>query len=239
MEIELFEKQYERELNRRHQLTSTLSLPLGVLTILGGALGVMAKEFSYGSQVMSVIFSSTLLLAGLAFAGAVFFIVRSYFYFGHSYSHIPAPGLLKEYHAQLLDFYQYAEEATPAHKGAAEKAEEEFAAFLRDSLAEATDINTRNNDLKAGHIHLANLLIVGALISTALCGIPYAIDARGKAVAVHRVYIENLDGVPAVELIQGERTSEASELKINGNGDKAETTEAATSQAEAATKPGS
>jgi len=44
---EFLKDRYDYELQRKEQLTSALTLPVGILTILGGAMVAMARSFSH------------------------------------------------------------------------------------------------------------------------------------------------------------------------------------------------
>ena len=43
-EFDFLKDRYDYELQRREQLTAALTLPVGVLTILGGAMAAMARQ---------------------------------------------------------------------------------------------------------------------------------------------------------------------------------------------------
>ena len=46
-DFDSLKSRYDYELQRREQLTAALTLPVGVLTVLGGAMTAMARSFSY------------------------------------------------------------------------------------------------------------------------------------------------------------------------------------------------
>jgi hypothetical protein len=69
---------YDYELARRDGLTSSLTLPAGILTGLGGLLALMLRSFSYESAVLAVLFVFSLALAVLAFMVCLFFLARAW-----------------------------------------------------------------------------------------------------------------------------------------------------------------
>lgn len=55
-DFDFLKDRYDYELQRREQLTAALTLPVGVLTVLGGAMAAMARSFSYEDSLLTWIF---------------------------------------------------------------------------------------------------------------------------------------------------------------------------------------
>ena len=56
MDFRKFNKEhYFFEVNRRHQLTCALAIPIGVLTVLGGALLVIARDLEVPLGTLEII----------------------------------------------------------------------------------------------------------------------------------------------------------------------------------------
>ena len=52
-DFDFLKSRYDYELQRREQLTAALTLPVGVLTVLGGAMTAMARSFSYQDGLLT------------------------------------------------------------------------------------------------------------------------------------------------------------------------------------------
>ena len=58
-DFDFLKDRYDYELQRREQLTSAITLPVGVLTVLGGAMAAMARSFSYEDTLLTWILESS------------------------------------------------------------------------------------------------------------------------------------------------------------------------------------
>ncbi len=65
--IDFLKDRYDFELKRKDQLTEALTLPVGVLTVLGGLLGAMAQSFSYGTDAATHVFIVFVVISVIAF----------------------------------------------------------------------------------------------------------------------------------------------------------------------------
>ena len=66
-DADFLKDRYDYELQRREQLTTALTLPVGVLTALGGAMVAMARSFSYEGRLLTWMFGILLGLTAIAF----------------------------------------------------------------------------------------------------------------------------------------------------------------------------
>jgi hypothetical protein len=178
MKIDFLKEQYTFELERRQQLTTSLTIPVTVLIILGGGLGVFAKELSYQSKPLSITFIILIAIAAAAFGETIFFLIRSYH--GHIYLYIPRPGEQKAHLDELMQYYQ----KLNAHnqrtrrdvlvldsEEVKKKVDGDFQAFLERRYIEATDYNWWNNHSKSENLHRANTWLIVVLITTIFCSI--------------------------------------------------------------------
>lgn len=65
-------EQYKFELERRQQLTETLSIPIGVLSGLGSLLGLMASKHSWAGNFATYTFAPLLAITLLSFLVSLF-----------------------------------------------------------------------------------------------------------------------------------------------------------------------
>src|SRR5687768_9853096 len=69
---------YDYELQRKEQLTTALTLPVGLLGGLGSLLAVMARTFSYQDRALTWSFAGVLFFAVVAFFGCLVLLARAY-----------------------------------------------------------------------------------------------------------------------------------------------------------------
>jgi hypothetical protein len=96
---------YDYELRRREELTGALSMPVGVLTVLGGAMAAMARSFSYRDQPLTWAFG---ILLGFAVVAFVVCMVRlAHAYHPQKYMYLPLLGAIKKSKEEFLDFARF------------------------------------------------------------------------------------------------------------------------------------
>ena len=106
-DIEPLLKRYDLELDRRDNLTSALSFPVGVLSGLGGLLAVMARSFTYREPLLTVTFS--VLLVTVVVAVALIFFGNAYH--GETYELLPTLGELSAARKHYSEYYEDNEKA--------------------------------------------------------------------------------------------------------------------------------
>lgn len=161
---------YDYELRRREELTTALTLPVGVLTVLGGAMAAMARSFSYEGGSVTWAFGAFLILSVLAFGMCLLLLARAYH--PQTYIYLPLLAAIKQSEEEFLKFSNVI-----AHEGA--EVLDEFDSQLDEHVISAADHNTRNNERRSAQLHLARIALFAVLILTALMGIPYVVDQVG------------------------------------------------------------
>ncbi len=76
---EIYREHYFFEINRKHQLTSQLGIPIGVLTILGGVIAFFVKSVQYIADVKWIMLAAIVLIS-------MFFLGRTMGVWGTSIS---------------------------------------------------------------------------------------------------------------------------------------------------------
>jgi hypothetical protein len=77
-DFDFLKDRYDYELQRKEQLTTALTLPVAVLSGLGGAIVAMARSFSYRDTVLSRSFGTVLAADGLAFFICLVYLAQAY-----------------------------------------------------------------------------------------------------------------------------------------------------------------
>ncbi|MGZ8285009.1 MAG: hypothetical protein ACXW27_03920 [Allosphingosinicella sp.] len=154
---------YFHEADRRRDLNSSLSLPLGVLTALFAAIAAMIGAVSDppGAMEAAVLgFASAAAFAGLR---SIYFVIQAYL--GYEYAHPPTMGEMSRWRAEIMSAGY-----------SAFRANQEVEALMAARYAVCAERNALNNDQKSGYIHKAGEWLSGCLVLVILAGIPYSIN---------------------------------------------------------------
>lgn len=163
---DFLKEQYQKELDRRSDFTSRITLLSGVLTLLGGGSLAMARELAKPSQIYEWLES------GAVFA-SLLFIVFSAWWIWHAFTNLeyyalPSPADLLAYRDSLEDYYCQVgcqEGATPRNV-----ADAELLAGINHAYAQLTADNFRVNERRSRSLKRANkyLLLAISIASLAL-----------------------------------------------------------------------
>ena len=104
MDREFLKDRYDSELVRKDKLTDSLNLPIGILTAVGGLLGVMVTGFSYQILWVTRVFVMLVGLDCAAFGVSLVFLAfafhrQRYGYLQHLGEFRDAQRLLEDYDA--------------------------------------------------------------------------------------------------------------------------------------------
>lgn len=183
---EFCQERYDHEASRRSELTGAVALPLGVLSVLGGALVAVLKELQppLGAQEwVLAIASGASLLAGLVSA---YFLARSYF--GYTYRYVATPKQVRDHHANVKATYVAAKLDAAA---ATYYADTKVLEYIQERYAEAAHHNTLNNDRKSYFLHMANGAMIVALVPAVAAGGAYLYSTFHSQPSATRVEIVN------------------------------------------------
>lgn len=157
---------YFHEIERRRALASSLSLPIGVVTVLGGILITVARAIDRPYSDLEVLFLHFVLFATIALGAAVYYLLRSHV--GFTYGYIASPEAINDYRNSLTNYYR-----SIGAKVRQKKIEKEVQQFISSEYAKLADHNAEKNDLKSYYLHRANIAIVFTLIFTLLSSLPF------------------------------------------------------------------
>jgi hypothetical protein len=185
---EFIRKQYDHEVQRQGELVSSLSLPFGILTVLGSAAASMIQGFSYTITRWTEVFYGLAGLDVVAFVIAVLLLIRAFF--GQTYEYLPRLSDLNAYHQGLVAYY-----VGQGHTEVAAKqlTDQEFETYLAGKMIQAATRNAISNDGKSASRHDGNRFIFVVLALTGLMIIPYAWDKRYAVAKIPAVHVDNLD----------------------------------------------
>lgn len=160
--IDLYEKMYFHELDRREKIASRMSTPLGALI---GTLGVIAFLVNSDAQIDNgtargafwVLVSASvasLVIGGWHFRKA---------WFGQTDRHIATAAEIDAYHTQLEDKYREYPDSI----------DEYFDQFLLDTYRRSATTNALNNDQRSTALYYAGCWLTGAVVLSLLSTVPF------------------------------------------------------------------
>jgi hypothetical protein len=156
----LAEKRFYHEVERRRDLQGSLSIPLGILTVLFAGLVAMLASIRTPLNVGEwIILVACIPAAGCGLA-CCYFMFRAYL--GYIYKHLPLMEELKNWRDGIV-VSGYSE----AQADARLKAE------MIDRYITAADHNCINNDRKAVFQHKAGVSLTIFLMLAVVAGVPY------------------------------------------------------------------
>jgi hypothetical protein len=166
-DFDFLRSRYDYELQRKEQLTTALTLPVAVLTGLGGAIVAMARSFSYQDALLTWSFGPVLAGDGLAFFVCLVYLARAY----HRQTYVFLP-LLRQIDQSREEFLEFAH----VMAGGVGEVLEEFEKQMRKRMIDAADSNTQTNDERSGLLNRARVALYAVLLLTAIAGVPYVVD---------------------------------------------------------------
>lgn len=160
-----FERQhYYFELQRKDRLSTSVSIPLGILTALFGAATYFFNKIeNFSSGVGCLIFGIAVLLMFFALIYATYCLVKSYW--AYKYKCIPTSKEIEDYLTELNKYYN-------TYPDAPGSVEEKYEEFLLNYFIETNEANIRNNDTKSSYLHKVTSTLILALILSAILIIP-------------------------------------------------------------------
>jgi hypothetical protein len=177
MKLELLKELYFFELNRKQQIEASLTLPVAVLTGLGGVLFTFARSFGYAYNKKTTVFVVALIGCTISLVWVFWFLIRATARF--TYEVIPSS-------LELLTFW---EESSAYYRTVRTdfKAEVDFESKLKSAYARAGTKNMHNNISKAGYLYKAYMGLVAAALFIGIATIPYFANEVAKPLPVQKV----------------------------------------------------
>jgi hypothetical protein len=187
---DLFKEHYFYELGRRESLNSSLSFPVGLITLIASVLFVLWQKVAPPLELAEVVLLIILGLCSACLAVATFFLIKAYW--GYTYKYMPLASALHKFRDDLTNYYKT---QGMTDDDAESRACEDFSKNLDNRYAEDTRINSLNNDTKSTQIFKANSFIVSA-IALGICAAPaYFFLSYNTPEEPYRVEISNLKDI--------------------------------------------
>ncbi len=164
---DFYQKHYFFEIGRKQQLTRDLTLPVGVIVILIGAIfaitqNIIEQNGEWGEVLIAVMgFSFLLLLI------AIIYLIRSYVDYGYYY--IPTS---EEWKKRLDDLEKHYSQ----HKGNKQDALDYLEKEINAEYAKSVDINTLSNAKKSEYLHIAKGFLIAPVVLVMFSGLIYVVN---------------------------------------------------------------
>lgn len=150
-EYDFYKDHYLFEIERKNALQKSLSIPIGIIVLLCGAVLIVAKSVSSPIDWLTFLKIAFLITSVFCILWSIYFLCR--FHYGFAYGFLASPKETYEYKKQLEEYYEK-EGLEP------DNADLEFKKYIISQYVEYTDINIKNNDDKSYYLYKANLSIV-------------------------------------------------------------------------------
>ena len=186
MDRELYQKQYDFELEQRNSIASSTNIPIVSITVIGGALSTMVLSFPYSGGFGTIGFVVAAMLSVAAILIALFFVLRSLI--GYTYAKIPSPTALAEHFRDLETWHRNNGET---EEKASSLAKVDFSAYLDQRLAEASEKNSQNNIRRGNFVHDATVLVSAALAFLVVAAPMYVQAKASQTDTIYRVEMVN------------------------------------------------
>lgn len=179
---EFYKNHYFFELNRKDQLSSAVTIPAGLITLVGGAIIAIFNTIDKPFNCLEKIELLLLILATLTIFASMSFLIRSYFNYGYGYI------------ATSLEIMKYKKELEEFHKDnpySDNIVKNKIEDFVNEEYVTHTDLNTKNNDRKSYFIHRANWALIISIVLVVLAGIPHVVTIVIDGNQIYKVQIVN------------------------------------------------
>ena len=166
--LELCKDEYQGELDRRNEIRRSLTLPIGLSVLFGGAIYSLLAGFPWAEvEMLTLKAFLTVSIPGILFwAAAVIFLIRAHV--GFSYGYVPTAKEIIEYKEALVLFY--------GDKGCEDQSQSDVEAYLQSEFSNTAHHNFLNNNSKAAYLHEANRRLVVVLIALGLMSLVHLIN---------------------------------------------------------------
>lgn len=165
LDFAFVQERFDEELARMDTISAAVAWPVGVLTALGGLMVGMAGNYTYEPGWLTRLFLGCVAVHAITFIVAILHFARAYH--GASYSYPPPLG-------ELARLHEVSRRLARSEGDDDEEVLAEFTSRLQWTIAEAADLNAKNNVRRMTFLHQANTLLMCVLVFTAVAALPYA-----------------------------------------------------------------
>jgi len=170
------------EVNRRHLLASSLAIPVGVLTVLVGALLVIVQGLRVPLGTLEIVQLLLIIICAFLIGRTIYFLYK--FYHNYEYGYIATPKELKDYLNSLSEYHEQI-------GGSQQDADKEFEEYVNSEYAKHIHRNTENNDRKSIYLYKVDGHLILSVVFLMLAGLPYVVKLVINGDSVQKIEIVN------------------------------------------------
>lgn len=170
--FEFYHDYYFRELDRKNEINSSLSIPIGLITALSGGLSYLLTNFEYHLNLWLTIPFMIATGAGLFFLIlSVYNLIKAYTNFPGRYEYILIADVdvIERYHGDLKKYYA-------SKPSSPNLADQEFEDYIVSEMVKNTGVNQRNNKKKTKFSYNCEKYLISALILISLSLLFFSVD---------------------------------------------------------------
>ncbi|WP_022943276.1 hypothetical protein [Psychromonas hadalis] len=186
MNNDIYQKQYDFELEQRNSIASATNIPVVALTVIGSALSTMIVGFKYNNHLIGYAFILLSIASVLLMFVALYYSVRSFH--GYSYQKIPPAKDMEAHYSDLLSWHS---EQSEDSKEIEYLAKLDFKQYFNERLSEAAEHNGSNNIQRGNYLHDATRSVVISFVFIALSAPIYVINNVKNNTDINKVTIVN------------------------------------------------
>jgi|GEM_PF-3131650 len=192
---ENFKYMYYYELERKENIYSSFSLPVGVTSLLFGIAIYYAQGISLAIiDLWTILFIVCYTGFFLSLICTIYFLLRALY--KYRYSYLPTPQTIENYVSELrtyhLELKEYNKENNPIETD--ELLKVDLQEVLINLYIKCSERNTNNNDMKITYRHKSHTSIIASLIFLLISFFPYYI-IKSSNPEIQKVEIINLSEV--------------------------------------------
>jgi len=188
MDIEIYRKQYDFEMEQRNGLASAINIPIVALTIVGGALSSLLLKFKFTDSWFSHLFLSSSVACTALIVVSVYYLSKSFI--GYVYDKIAPSSYLADYYQQLYDWNLSQNSDQNESK---RQTDIDFENYMKKSLSEASEANGNNNLKRGNYLHGATATAVLAFIFLMVSSAFYVYQKANSKEPIHQVQIAGVE----------------------------------------------
>lgn len=189
--LDTYKEFYQKEIERRSQLNNDISIPLGIISILGTGISfyLMNFDFSY-SKTINWIFIIMMFLSTFCLLGSVYFLLKSYqvLQTNRVYDYLAYPNEIEEYYKKLTEYYLMLNGNVQI---VSDKTNEDFERYFIDAYLRTSTHNMTINDERTTNLYLCKRKLLYCVIFILCSFIPFLYVNYKEEKKIDKIQITN------------------------------------------------
>jgi len=184
MNSDIYQKQYDFELEQRVSISSSTNTPVVALTVIGSALSTMVMSFPYTNNNLTYAFLLLVIFSTISIIISLIYIFKSFI--GYSYEKVPSTKSLSIHYNDLLQWHN---DDGSNETESVKLAKQDFEDYFKNRLSDAAEQNSNNNIKRGNFLHDSNVGIAVALVFLILSAPFYIYEKIHTNKQIHKVKI--------------------------------------------------